>query len=84
MVKCHNCSRKGHFKKDCKQAKKEKAYLARKDGDDENQSLLMMQVCEITMAADEVRREVLFLNEEKVIPKKLKRMEETFGTWTQG
>lgn len=64
-VKCHNCGRKGHFKKDCTEPKKQRVFVAEKEGDVPEVALLMIQACELTQVAEEASREI-FLNEEKV------------------
>jgi Zinc knuckle len=44
-IKCFNCSKHGHFASECRQPKKEKAFIAEK-GDDEP-VLLMLETCEL-------------------------------------
>jgi hypothetical protein len=41
---CHNCSKKGHWAKECRAPRKEQASLTRED---DEESLLMARVCEI-------------------------------------
>jgi hypothetical protein len=42
---CRNYGRHGHWAKDCKQPRRNRAYLAQAEEDDEEPALLMAQVC---------------------------------------
>jgi hypothetical protein len=46
LVHCHNCSKLGHFKHECRSPVKETALVAAKEGDD-GVHLLMMETCEL-------------------------------------
>lgn len=63
--KKNNCGKKGHFKKECKKPRKERAMVAEKENGDEEPALLMVQTCELMQSSETVDGEV-FLNEEKV------------------
>jgi hypothetical protein len=67
-VKCFNCNEKGHFAKECKQLDRRlKANLVKKR-DDEEEYLMLMDTCVLTLDAQDMNQKV-FLNERKVIPK---------------
>ena len=68
-VKCYNCNEMGHFVKDCPEPNKReiKANLAKQEDDD--QGLLMAEVCDtVKTMVEKSTREVL-LHEKKVVPK---------------
>lgn len=78
-VKCHNCGRKGHFKRDCTQPKKQRALLAQQDGGDDGPALLMMQTCSLSHGEEKHQSEV-FLIEDKVQLQVCNENRET-GSW---
>jgi hypothetical protein len=45
---CLNCGKKGHWAKDCRSLRKEKANLTKED---DEESLLMAQVCMLTVSS---------------------------------
>jgi hypothetical protein len=68
QVKCFNCNEKGHFAKECKQLDRRlKANLVKKR-DDEEEHLMLMETCVLTLDAQDTNQKV-FLNVRKVIPK---------------